>query len=163
MLTVEIPGRETLVLEHLVSDFNGTLAEDGHLQRGVLERIIQVSAVLTTHIVTSDSNGTAEESARVLGAACLAAQVASPQWQRVQTGHEKEQYIQRLDPSRVVAVGNGANDEAMLRSAALSICVLGSEGASIQALLASHYAVTSPLDALDALLSPKRITSTLHR
>ncbi|MGO8946411.1 MAG: HAD family hydrolase [Ktedonobacterales bacterium] len=163
MLTVVIPGRETLELEHLVSDFNGTLAEDGHLLDGVVERLVQISALLKIHIVTADSNGTAQESARTVEIACEAARVASPHWERVQIGSEKERYLRRLDPTLVVALGNGANDEAMFRAAALSICVLGPEGACTQAMLAAHFSVTSPIDALDALLHSKRITSTLRR
>jgi soluble P-type ATPase len=50
----------------------------------------------------------------------------------------------------------------MLRAAALSICVLGSEGACTQAMLASHLVVTNPIDALDALLRPRRLTATLR-
>ncbi len=163
MLTVVIPGRETLVLEHLVSDFNGTLAEDGHLLDGVVERLVRISTMLNIHIVTADSNGTAQESAQIVHEACVAAHVASPHWERVQLGSEKERYLRRLGADGVVALGNGANDEAMFRAADLSICVLGPEGASTQAMLAAHFCVTSPLDALDALLQSKRITSTLRR
>jgi len=163
MLTVVVPGRETLVLEHLVSDFNGTLAADGKLQDGVVERLVQISTILTIHILTADSYGTAEQSARVLQAACVAANVASPHWERVEIGSDKERYLQSLGREHVVALGNGGNDEAMFRVAALSICILGHEGAYMQSMLAAHLAITSPIDALDTLLHPKRLTSSLRR
>ena len=39
MLTVKIPGREELVLNHLVLDYNGTIAEDGAIIAGIAERL----------------------------------------------------------------------------------------------------------------------------
>jgi len=68
-----------------------------------------------------------------------------------------------LGAERVVAIGNGANDVAMLHAAALSICVMCSEGASVEALLASQVVVTNPIDALDAVLRPSRLKATLRR
>jgi soluble P-type ATPase len=161
MLTLEIPGRETIAVDHLVSDFNGTLAVDGHLQAGVIERVVRISKLLAVHILTADSHGTAAESAKAVEEACAAAHVASPNWERVRIGSEKEQYVRRLG-DKVVTLGNGANDEAMFRAAALSICVLGTEGTFMPALLAAHVAVTSPLDSLDALLLSKRMIGTLR-
>lgn len=40
MIEIEIPGGETLRLEHLVLDFSGTLARDGRLLPGVRERLL---------------------------------------------------------------------------------------------------------------------------
>ena len=42
MLTISIPGFRVLELEHLVCDYNGTLACDGHLLDGVKERLTSV-------------------------------------------------------------------------------------------------------------------------
>jgi soluble P-type ATPase len=94
--------------------------------------------------------------------ACDASRVAAPVWHRVADGREKAQYLEELGRERVVAIGNGANDVAMLRAAALSICVMGSEGACTQALLASQLVVTNPIDAFDAILRPSRLTATLR-
>ncbi len=35
MLEIDIPGKSTLKLSHLVLDYNGTVACDGHLLPGV--------------------------------------------------------------------------------------------------------------------------------
>ena len=37
MIQIEIPGRDLITIEHLVLDYNGTIAEDGHLIPGVAE------------------------------------------------------------------------------------------------------------------------------
>jgi soluble P-type ATPase len=163
MLTLEIPGRERIELDHLVCDYNGTLAEDGCLWEGVAWRITRVSAILQIHLLTADTYGTSARATEILQEACDASRVVGPVWQCVANGQEKEQYLQRLGPERVVAIGNGANDVAMLRAAALSVCVLGSEGACAEAMLASHLVVTNPIDALDALLRPRRLTATLRQ
>jgi len=62
----------------------------------------------------------------------------------------------------VVAIGNGANDAAMLQEAALGIAVLGPEGLAAEALLAADVVVASIEDALDLLLRPHRLVATLR-
>jgi soluble P-type ATPase len=163
MLILDIPGRERIELEHLVCDFNGTLAEDGYLWEGVAWRVTKIGAILQMHLLTADTFGTSQRAAEALQEACAASRVTSPHWERVATGQEKEHYVQSLGAHRVVAVGNGANDAAMLRAAALSICVVGSEGACTQAVLAAQVVVTNPIDALDAILRPARLTATLRQ
>jgi len=163
MLILDIPGCERIELEHLVCDFNGTLAEDGCLWEGVAWRITRVAAILQVHLLTADTYGTAQRAAEILQEACDASDVARPVWERVASGQEKEQYLQRLGAQSVVAIGNGANDVDMLRAAALSICVMGSEGACTEALLASQLVVTNPIDALDVILRPSRLTATLRQ
>jgi soluble P-type ATPase len=163
MLQLDIPGHEPLELEHLVCDFNGTLAEDGYLLDGIVGRLVQISTMLQIHVLTADTYNTSEHAARAMQEACVAASVSSPQWERAERGHDKGQYVQQLGPQRVIAIGNGGNDLAMFRAAALSMCVIGHEGACTQSLLASDLVVTSSLDALDALLQPKRLVATLRR
>jgi hypothetical protein len=80
-------------------------------------------------------------------------------------GNEREakaEVLRRIGPRLSAAMGNGFNDCLMLREAALGICVLGKEGASTEALLASHIAVTSPADALELLLVLQRLMATLR-
>lgn len=162
MLTLTIPDREVLTLEHLVCDMNGTLAVDGVLLKGVAERIAALGAHLAVHVLTADTYGTREHVAAELATACAAAGVSPPHWEHVARGAEKERYVTRLGAERVVAIGNGTNDEAMFRAAALRIGVLTSEGIFAPTLLAAHVVVISPLDALDLLRFPRRLTATLR-
>lgn len=57
MLVMEIPGRETLKLVHLVLDYNGTLACDGEIKNGVLEQLEQLADQLQVHVITADTHG----------------------------------------------------------------------------------------------------------
>ena len=55
MLTISIPGREDLVLRHLLLDYNGTIAEDGRLAEGVAQRVEALSRSLEIYVVTADT------------------------------------------------------------------------------------------------------------
>jgi P-type E1-E2 ATPase len=155
VLTIEIPGGPTLALEHLVLDYNGTLAEDGVLLPGVEERIRALAPRLTVHVVTADTFGTAREA--MAGLPCEVA-VLAPGRQ----DERKREFVDSLGAAGVAAVGNGRNDARMLEAAALGICVVAEEGAAHDAAAASDVIVTSIASALDLLLKPKRLVATLR-
>ena len=162
MLSIEIPGREDLQLDHLVCDFNGTLALDGQVMPGVEEQIAALAASLSIHILTAGTHGNLDEAQARMLAACAAHDRPDPQWRLIATGANKEAYVTVLGARRVVAIGNGANDERMLRVAGLSIAVLGGEGCNVQTLLAAEVVAASPTEALDLLLHSARLVATLR-
>ncbi len=155
MIRLDIQGFGLLELRHFVSDFSGTLAEDGLLLPGIREKLRELSEHLTIHVITSDTFGKAREELR--GVTCRI---------QVLEGHrhltQKETYIASLGSDTVVALGNGNNDAGMVRAARLGICVCLKEGCSVSALTASAILVRSPIDAIDLLLNPKRLTATLR-
>ena len=81
MIKIEIPGWGTILLQHLVSDVNGTLAVDGSLQPGVLELLTELKEFLEIHLITADTHGRQKEIDQILG-------IKS---QRISTGGEAEQ------------------------------------------------------------------------
>ena len=156
MIRIEIPGRETLELEYLVSDVNGTLAVDGQLLPEVPPRLEALRDVLQIHLLTADTHGKQEEIDRALGLKA----------ERVRPGQESEQkaaYVQRLGATRVIALGQGANDAGMLAAAALGICVLSPEGTAVATLMAADIVVPDVATALDLILHPKRLTASLRK
>lgn len=166
MLQIDIPSRGKLELAHLVLDLNGTIALDGEVLPGVAERLGTLAESLIIHLVTADTHGKAAAIASQLGRGAPGAQHAAPLLARIGPGDEVEQkrtLVQRLGAERVVVVGNGANDEAMLQAAALGIAVLGPEGLAMEALHSADVVVASIEDALDLLLHPKRLVATLRR
>lgn len=60
------------------------------------------------------------------------------------------------------AMGNGRNDLLMCRDAALSVAVIGPEGAHGRLLSDADVCVTSINDGLDLLLKPKRLIASLR-
>ena len=155
MLTIEIPGFRALHLEHLVLDFNGTLARDGQLLDGVGPRIEVLARDLTVHVATGDTHGSARAQLRGLP---LTLTVLEPEHQ----AEAKRTYVQALGADRCVCIGNGRNDRLMLQEATLGIAVAGIEGTSVEALLATHLFVPNIHDALDLLQSPQRLVATLR-
>lgn len=156
MITIPIPGRGDLHLEHLVMDMNGTLAVDGILIAGVADLVIMLKQQLEVVVVTADTHGGGAQLERDLAVRAI----------RLSRGKEAEQkrdYVLQLGAERCAAVGNGANDAGMLKVAALGICVLGPEGSSIAALTNADIVARTILEALDLLLHTARIAASLRR
>ena len=156
MIELNIPGRGTLELEHLVCDVNGTLAVDGQLLDGIARALTSLRDRLTIHLVTADIHGRQAIIERQLG---LQAVYIAPG----DEGTQKAALIRQLGAHNVVAVGQGANDSAMLKEAALGICVLSTEGTALATMLAADILVTDIFAALDLLENPLRIVSTLRQ
>ena len=70
--------------------------------------------------------------------------------------------LKRLGKGKTICIGNGSNDAAMLKEAAIGICVLGKEGASVRALINSDLVVTDINSALDLILHTDRLIATLR-
>ena len=155
MIRIDVPGADALNIEHFVTDFSGTLSEDGMLLPGVREKLQALSEHVGIHVLTSDTFGRAKEELKGLN--CIVRVLEGK-------GHtaQKEKYVLGLGPEKVVAAGNGNNDVLMLRAAGLSIAVCLREGCSVKALEASRILVHSPVDAINLMLSPKRLIATLR-
>jgi P-type E1-E2 ATPase len=80
----------------------------------------------------------------------------------ISRGEEKRHYVEQLGPAHVIAFGNGVNDVAMLRLAAIGVAVLAGEGMTISALQAADVLALGPVDAIELVLNPKRLVATLR-
>lgn len=158
MLNIEVPGWKPLALAHVVLDMNGTIALEGRVDEAIVARIRRLAELVDVHVLTADTFGRASELVGRLGRAELV---------RLQPGgreaEQKEEFVARLGSHGCAAIGNGANDVLMLRAAALGIGVLGREGMSAGVVGAADVVTADPADALDLLLSPKRLIATLRR
>ena len=155
MIRLEIPGSGFLELEHFVTDFSGTLSEDGALLPEIKDKLNELSGKLKIHVLTSDTFGRAKK--ELEGVNCTLHVLEGK-------GHtiQKEKYVINLGADKVVAFGNGNNDALMLMAARLGIAVCLREGCSKKAMEASQILVKSPTDAIDLLLLPKRLIATLR-
>lgn len=155
MIEIDIPGFGAVKLKHLVSDFTGTLSFDGKLIPGVKERLNKLSKQLDIHVLTSDTFGTALTELKDVK---CKARVLEGEYHDLQ----KEEYIEKLGASSVVAFGNGNNDRKMLRIAHIGIAVTEGEGAAVDILMAGDIHVTGIINGLDLLLHTKRLKATLR-
>jgi len=155
LIEISIPGFKLLRLEHLVLDYNGTLAVDGRLIPAVKDRLQLLGKNLHVHIITADTFG--QVRAAVADLMCTL-HILPPEGQ----AEAKRDYIRRLDADRTVCIGNGRNDRLMLGEAALGIAVILSEGACSGSIMVADVVCTSIVEALELLHYPLRLTATLR-
>jgi soluble P-type ATPase len=150
-----IPGHENLLINHLVLDFNGTIALDGLILPHVREKLIELDKLLKIHVLTADSNGSAARECEELP---VELHVIGKDNQR----EAKCSFVRKIAPC-VAVLGNGVNDELMFREADLSIAVIGKEGCATAALMASKIVVTDVIDGLNLLIMHHRLIPTLRK
>jgi soluble P-type ATPase len=155
MIDIDIPGFGPVALTHLVSDFTGTLSVDGHVLPGVKEGLNRLAQSVTIHILTADTFGRVQE--ELAEVQCRIHILTGPDHDV-----QKEDYIKKLGPEKVVALGNGNNDRRMLKTAKVGIAVTEGEGCAVDAIMAADIQVRSALDGLNLLLSPLRSKATLR-
>ena len=154
MLKINIPGREELVLNHLILDYNGTIAEDGEIIASIRTRLAELAKELKIYVITADTHGTAAKKCEGLPLQVLT-------FPTTQVGDIKASEAKKLDGG-VITIGNGFNDIQMSDAADLSICVIGKEGCCGALLAHTDVVVTSIDDALDLLLKTGRVRATLR-
>ncbi|HXY53597.1 MAG TPA: HAD hydrolase family protein [Nitrospirota bacterium] len=155
MIKIDIPGFGFVSLEHLVSDFTGTLSVDGILLPKVAAQLNKLSKVMKIHILTADTFGKAK--AEMKNVRCEI---------HILTGKnhdvQKEAFVKKIGPEGIVAFGNGKNDRKMLKAAKIGIAVTEGEGCAVDAIIAADIHVRSALDGLELLLNTKRCKATLR-
>jgi P-type E1-E2 ATPase len=156
MFQLTIPGRGELNIQHIVSDVNGTLAIDGRLPDGLVKRIGALRDRVQIHLLTADTHGKQASLDQQLNLTAV----------RIRGGNEAQQkadYVRALGADTVVAIGQGANDAAMLKEAALGICVLSQEGVAVETLLAADLLLPDIFAAFDLFDKPLRIIASLRK
>jgi P-type E1-E2 ATPase len=155
MITIDIPGFRQLQLQHLVLDYNGTIAIDGILISGVPDVLRALSAELQIHVITADTFGVAAQQLSSLPVTLT----IIPLHDQAQA---KLHYLNQLGADSVFAIGNGRNDQQMLKAAAVGVAIIQKEGGAAQAIASADVVCCSILDALDLLSQPKRLIATLR-
>jgi soluble P-type ATPase len=155
-MEIFIPGRGTLNFNSLVLDYNGTLALDGELLPNVADYLQRLSKELAIYVITADTFGTVE-------AQCSELPVQIKVLESKNHTLEKAAFVRGLGAGTTFAIGNGTNDQDMLRFAGVGVLVLGPEGCSQEALNKADILVRNIEDALALLVHPKRLLATLRR
>ena len=155
MIRIDIPGWGNMDIENMVLDLNGTIATDGKILPETKEKINSLSEKMKVYIVTADTQGTAHEETRDINAELVMIAEENSQ-------EEKLEFLKTLHPEMTIAIGNGNNDDLILKEAGLGIAVLGDEGMSVSAMKNADLVVKNISDALDLFLKPKRLMATLR-
>ncbi len=158
MIKLQIQGyKETIKIENLVFDYNGTLALGGKISEktiGGLKLLNDAGFKIT--VLTADTFGTVTKE-------CEGLPVEVKIFNKGNAEESKREIIERQGAEKTAAIGNGRNDLAMIKNAIIGIVVIGMEGAYAGLLQAADIAVPSIDSAIELFLNPKRIEATLRR
>lgn len=155
MIKINILGFADLTITDVLFDYNGTLAVDGLLIGGVASQLTELSKTLTIHIVTGDSLGTAKSELEGIPCNML---IVPP----IEQGIAKQNYLQKLNFKETISIGNGRNDQQIMKESAIGILIMGNEGIAVEALKAADVVVSNIFDAFNLLQHPNRLLSTLR-
>lgn len=154
MIRFEIPGFETLEIQHLLLDYNGTIAVDGIMPREVANLISKLAESVDVTVLTADTYGTVRQQCEGLGVQVLT-------FPKAGAAEFKLEYARELD-GQVACLGNGRNDIGMFDEADLAIAVIDGEGACAMLISHADIVVRSTSDGLSLLLNPDRVRATLR-
>lgn len=154
-MKIVIPEYKTLSVDTIFLDFNGTIAVDGIIPESVKERLQILSNDFRIYVLTADTHGNAQEQ-------CEGLPVILHTFPNGNARDYKKEILKSMGSRHSVAIGNGRNDELMLKEAALGIAVMDREGMSAGIFKTADLCVRSMEDALDLLLYPSRIIAGLR-
>lgn len=155
MIKYNIPGRTSLEIENIILDYNGTIAIDGILIDGVMDRLNILKDFFSIYIVTADTYGSVKKQ-------CMNLPVEVLTFPKENAGLEKEIILEKLGPSKTISIGNGFNDIQMAKKSIISIALIQVEGCSSKLILNSDIICKNILDALDLLINKNRLIATLR-
>jgi len=155
MIKIEILWFKTIKAEHLVLDFNGTLAIDVLFIEGVIGQLVHISVTLHAHVRTADTFSSVQNEIRGLPITIIIPETT-------EQNKQKSDSVKNSGSESIIAIGNGKNDVLMLKEAFLSIGIIQAEGAFFQVLSNNQFLCSSVIDALSLLNNPKRLVATLR-
>ena len=154
MIKIDIPGRETIEIEHIVLDYNGTVALDGRLMAGAAERMEKLGQLARIYVLTADTYGTVQ-------AQCAGRGIEVRTFPQANAAERKAEIVRALCGG-TACIGNGLNDIGMFDAADLSIAVMDGEGVCAALISHADVLVRSAEEGLDLLLKPDRLRATLR-
>lgn len=154
-MKIVIPEYKTLNVDTIFLDFNGTIAVDGVIPESVKERLRILAEEFRIYVLTADTHGNAKDQ-------CEGLPVILHTFPSGSARDYKKEILKSMGSKHSVAIGNGRNDELMLKEAALSIGVMDREGMCAGVFKSADLVVRSMQDALDLLIYPSRVIAGLR-
>lgn len=156
MKIFDIPNYKRLEIKNILLDINGTIQFDGKISEELKRKIKELTNFFNVILISADTRGNLEEIASELGVNYV--KLIKDKTEREQKG----EIVDKYNKKNTIAIGNGNNDELMLKKAVLGIAIMGAEGASLKAINAADIIVNSPIYAIDIILDEKKMIATLR-
>lgn len=154
-MIIDIPGYKSLDIKNIVLDYNGTIANSGLLIMGVAESINKISEHFNIYVITADTFGTVRK--QLEGINCEL--IIIP---KENQSEAKLEFAKSLDIEHTVCIGNGRNDQLMIKEAILGIAILEDEGSCSETLFASNIVCKSIINAFDIISVPNKLIAGLR-
>jgi len=156
MIKIDISSLGTVIIQNIVLDFNGTIANDGKLDDILRSKILKLHELgFKIYIITADTNETVKDEIKDLP---VKIRILNPGDEE----KEKLKILESIGAENSFVMGNGRNDILMVKKAKIGVGVIGEEGISGKLMSVCDIIVTSPMDGLDLLLKPNRLKATLR-
>ncbi len=148
-----IPKGETIEINTIVLDLNGTLTVKGKLEDSTIELIKQLqNKGFRLVLISGDIRGTAKSIAYELGIELFLGA----------SSDKKAAQMQQFDKNKTAAIGNARIDIGTFENAILSIATLQAEGIHTGILKHVDLIVPSIDNALQLFLDKKSLEGTLR-
>ena len=154
MIRIEIPGRNALEIEHVLLDYNGTIAVDGALAPGAADAIRQLAQQAHVAVLTADTYGSAHAQCDPLGVEVVT-------FPRADAAQFKQEYASGLS-GQIACLGNGFNDVEMFEESDLRIAILDTEGTYAGLISHADVLARSVAEGLELLLKTDGLRATLR-
>ena len=128
---------------------------DGSIPQDVRQRLCQLSEYFDIYVLTADTHGTAAQM-------CDGLPLTIRTFPKGSALDAKHQIFKRTWSGFLRCHRKRRNDMKMCLDAALSIAVIGPEGAYGKLAAQSDICVSSIVDSLDLLLKPRRLIASLR-
>lgn len=154
---IKIPWGDKYVIDNVVFDLNGTLANNGKIAETTVNLLKDLAEETNIYILTADTHGTAESLRKKMGDFIKIVVLQSDDHVE-----EKAKFVHSLGYRETIAIGNGMNDVKMVQEAVLSIGVIGKEGMYAPLIQRVSILVTDIDDAIEMLIHPLKMVATLR-
>ncbi len=155
MFEQEIPGYGKLEIKNLILDYNGTIAKDGKLLEGLGDILNKLAEIVDVYVLTADTYGSVEKEMEKFP---VIVKVIKGENELV----EKRDFARALGANVTMAIGNGYNDQLVFREVKISVVVMGSEACATILFNIADLVASDIYDALELLLNPTRLRSSLR-
>ena len=152
-MLIKGPNKETINIENIVLDLNGTLAVNGRVSEKTKQLVLELKQLkYRVVLISGDIRGNAAEIAKELDLELFLGA----------NSFAKAEQMQRFDKERTAAIGNARIDIGTFQNAKISIATIQSEGIHTGILQYVDVLVPTIEDALGLFIDVKSLEATLR-
>ncbi|MDM8533466.1 ATPase P [Clostridiaceae bacterium HSG29] len=155
-MVINVPETGKYEIENIVFDYNGTIAINGEIINGILEKIVKLAESFNVTIITADTFNTVKR-------AFKNTDVNIHIIDSIDGTIQKKEFVEEVGSNKTIALGNGRNDELMLKEAIISVAILNDEGVSLKALNNADFLLKDINHFFEMIEEPKKLVAILRK